>query len=439
MNDRPSRRDFIKSSVSLPLASAAVLSGAPSEAAPRETLSPTLPGNSIMAPENETYWGQIASLYRVSPDFINLENGIYGIMSRPIMEEYKRNIDFLNENSSHFIRENYNGPGLDAIRKHIASAAGVEPEEIAITRGATEALQSLIVNYKPLQAGDTIIYADLDYHSMQYAMNHLQQRRGANLVKISIPEPATRQNILDTYARTIAAHPRTKLILLTHISHRTGLVMPVAEIAALARARNIDVIVDAAHSWGQLDFKIPELKADFVGLNLHKWIGAPLGVGFMYIRKERLKDIDLYIADEDHGIDDIRSRIHTGTTNTANVMTVPAALAFHHSIGGKNKENRLRYLRDYWVSRVRRFKGIQILTPDDPAFHCAITSIRLTGQGSTAANDALVKQLIDQYGIYTVRRGGVTAGECVRITPSLFTKLSDLDQLVHALKEITQS
>lgn len=439
MNDRQSRRDFIKGSIGLPLASAVALTAAPSWSAPKQTLSPTLQENSMMDPKNEAYWSQIASLYRVSPDFINLENGIYGIMSRPVMEEYKRNIDFLNENSSHFIRENYNGPGLDAIREHVAMAAGVEPEEIAITRGATEALQSLIVNYKPLRSGDTIIYADLDYHSMQYAMNYLQQRRGANLARISIPEPATRQNILDAYARAIEAHPRTKLILLTHISHRTGLVIPVAEIAAMARARNIDVIVDAAHSWGQLDFKIPELKADFVGLNLHKWIGAPLGVGFMYIRKERLQDIDLYIADEDHGANDIRSRIHTGTTNTANVMTVPAALAFHNSIGGKNKENRLRYLRDYWVSRVRGFNGIQILTPDDPAFHCAITSIRLTGQVSAAANDALVKQLIDQYGIYTVRRGGVTAGECVRITPSLFTKLSDLDRLVQALKEITKS
>ena len=157
-----------------------------------------------------------------------------------------------------------------------------------MTRGATEAMQNLIVNYNRLQPGDSVLYADLDYDSMQFAMEWLKDRRGVGVFKIALPEPATRQAILDAYAKAISETPKLRLILLTHLSHRTGLVIPVKEIAAMARERNIDVILDAAHSWGQLEFDIADLGVDFIGFNLHKWIGAPVGLGFLYIRKGRL-------------------------------------------------------------------------------------------------------------------------------------------------------
>jgi selenocysteine lyase/cysteine desulfurase len=297
----------------------------------------------------------------------------------------------------------------------------------------------LITNYKLLKPGDVAMYSDLDYDSMQYAMNYLKDRRGAQVVTINMPEPATKQGILDAYAAAFAANPKTKLLLLTHISHRTGLVMPIAEISAMAKLKNIDVIVDAAHSWGQMDFSIPDLNVDFAGFNLHKWMGVPLGVGFMYIRKSRLADIDLAFADDDWDAGDIRARVHSGTTNTANVMTVPAALTLHTNLGALNKQARLRYLRDYWVSRVKDFKGMNILTPDTPGSYGALTSFRLTGKVTKADNVAIATELRDKYKVFTVRRGGVAAGNCVRVTTALFTKPADLDRLVAALKTITAS
>jgi isopenicillin-N epimerase len=228
-----------------------------------------------------------------------------------------------------------------------------------------------------------------------------------------------------------------KLLLLTHASHRTGLVMPIAEIVRMAKAKEIDTIVDAAHSWGQLDFKVGELEADFVGFNLHKWIGAPLGVGFLYIRKDRLGDIDRDMGDEDFSETDIRSRVHTGTVNFATVLTVPAALALHQEIGAAAKQARLRHLRDYWVSRVRPFKDIEILTPDEAGLYGAITSFRLAGKTSKADNEAIVAKLRDGFKVHTVRRAGVAKGQCIRVTPALYTEEADLDRLVDALAVIT--
>ena len=391
-----------------------------------------------VSPSDEKFWGNVAAQYQVSPDIVNLENGYYGIMTKSVLAEYRLNIEKLNLNNSLYLRTSYDDD-MAAIAAQIAKLAGVLPEEIAITRGATEALQNLITNYKLLKPGDVAMYSDLDYDSMQYAMTYLKDRRGANVVTINMPEPATKQGILDAYAAAFAANPKTKLLLLTHISHRTGLVMPIAEISAMAKAKNIDVIVDAAHSWGQMDFNIPDLKVDFAGFNLHKWMGVPLGVGFLYIRKNRLADIDLAFANDDWDATDIRSRVHSGTTNTANVMTVPAALALHTSLGAANKQARLRYLRDYWVSKVKGFKGMNILTPDDAGSYGALTSFRLTGKVSKADNVAIAKELLDKYKIFTVRRGGVAAGNCVRVTTALFTKPSDLDRLVAALKNITVS
>lgn len=436
-----SRRALLKGSAGV-IGTAALGDAFAAEAKAVKNESAALPavftGDPLGNAANENYWTRVADLYRVTPDIVNLENGFYGIMSKPVLAEYQRNILFLNENNSFYLRQDY-ARDLDRIRTQIAAAAGVLPEEIALTRGATESLQNLITNYALLKPGDTVIYADLDYDSAQTTIDFLQQRRGINVEKIVIPEPATHQEILDTYVQAFAANPRTKLLLLTHINNKTGLVHPVGEIAKIAKEKGIDVIVDGAHSWGQIDFNIPQLNADFGAYNLHKWIGAPLGVGFIYIRKERLADIQPHLSIDEHDTNDIRSRVHSGTTNTANVMTVPTALEVHHRIGAANKAARLSYLRNYWVSRVKNFKDIQILTPDDPRLYSAITSFRLFGKKSKAENQQIAQRLREQYGVFTVQRGGISAGDCVRVTPALFTRTQDLDRLVAALKEITYS
>ena len=424
------RRGFV-----LGLAAATAAAGAPSARAQSPALTlPTL--NSAGVATDTAYWDAVRKFYAVSPSIVNLENGYWGIMAEPVRLDYLAKTDMVNRESSFYARTQFGRDG-EAARQAVAAAVGAAPDEVALTRGATEALQLLIGGYNKLQPGDTVLYSDLDYDSMQYAMNWLKERRGVNVVKFSIPEPATRGAVLQTYQKVLADHPKAALLLVTHVSHRTGLVMPVAEIAALARARGVDVVLDAAHSWGQIDFKVQDLGVDFIGFNLHKWIGAPLGVGFMYVAKSRLADIDRAMGDEDWAPTDIRSRVHTGTYNFASVLALPGALALHQQIGPRAKALRLRYLRDYWVSRVRGFKGLEILTPDEPGMAAGITSFRLVGKGTAADNNAIVAQLRDQFGVFTVRRAGVAKGQCIRVSPAIYTSETDLDRLVQALRAVT--
>lgn len=395
---------------------------------------PAAPGQALAT--DAPYWAAVRSLYAVTPDIVNLENGYWGAMAEPVRREYLAKTDLVNRDNSFYARNAY-GREIEPIRAALAAAVGCSVEEIAFTRGATEALQLLIAGYNKLKAGDTVLYADLDYDSMQYAMNWLKDRRGVDVVRFAIPEPATREAVLQTYQKQLESNPKARLLLLTHLSHRTGLVIPVAEIAAMARARGVDVVVDAAHSWGQIDFNVRDLQSDFVGFNLHKWIGAPLGAGFMYIKKDRLPDIDRALGDEDFPPTDIRSRVHTGTANFATFLTLPTALKLHQDIGARAKQARLRHLRDHWVSRARGFKGLEILTPDEPGMAAGITSFRFAGKTSAADNNAIVAELRDKHGIFSVRRAGVAKGQCIRISPALYTTEGDMDKLVAALKAMT--
>lgn len=380
-------------------------------------------------------WDALAASYALAGDVVNLENGYYGVMAAPVAEDYKRNIDHLNRHNSRFLRNEFDGAGLEAIRAQLAAHAGAAVDEIAITRSATESLQKLISNYRPLGAGDMVMYGNLDYDSVTDAMNDLARRRGAGVARVVLPEPASRGNVVEAYERALRAHPRTKLLLLTHVSHRTGLVVPVAEVVALARRRSVDVVVDVAHSWGQLDYRIPDFGADFVGANLHKWVGAPLGLGFLYVRRGRLQDIGVEQGNSEYPDTDIRARVHPGTLNVAALMTIPAALAFHARVPLAQRAARLRALRDYWVRRVLDVPGMQMLTPEEDGMYGAVTSFRFAGRTSFEANAALARRLADDYGIFTVARSGPAGGSCIRVTPSWFTRTEHLDRLAAALRD----
>ena len=381
-------------------------------------------------------WQQLAASYDVASDFVNLENAYYGIMARPVADDFKRNIDYLNRHNSHFLRREFDRDGIEAIRARLAAHAGVATGEIAITRGATESLQNLICNYRLVKPGETVMYGNLDYDTMIDAMNDLARRGGAAVATVQIPEPATRQNVIDAYEQALRRHPRTRLLLLTHISHRTGLVLPVADIVRMAKARGVDVIVDVAQSWGQLDYKIPDLGADFVGANLHKWVGAPLGLGFLYIREARLADIGVQAGATSYPATDIRARVHAGTVNMAAIMTIPAALGFHGQVPLAERAARLRGLRDDWVRQVIDVPGVQILTPEEPGMSGAVTSFRLRGRTGFDDNVALSRRLADDFGIFTVARSGPAGGSCIRVTPSYFTRGNDLARLAAAIRQL---
>jgi selenocysteine lyase/cysteine desulfurase len=395
-----------------------------------------------LRPDDEAAWKAIAKNYPVTSKITNLENGYWGIMALPVLNEYKRLTEFVNSENTFFARLQWSET-FHGIRETVAGFLNVGADEIALTRGATESLQALIGGYNKLRPGDTVLYADLDYSEMKTAMQWLKDRRGAKPVKITFPEPTadeplTEAKILNFYEKALSNNPGTKLLLLTHLNNWTGLIIPVAKIAKMANDRGVDVILDAAHSVGQVDLRLKDLGCDFIGVNLHKWVGAPIGCGVVYINKSRVGDIDTYMG-KAPGSSAVADRIDTGTLNFAAHMAIPAAIGFHNKIGTAAKEQRLRYLRNLWVEPARKMKGLTVLTPDDSKMVAGLTSFRLDGVTTTKANDALMKHLADKFGILTVRRTGPDAGDCIRVTPSIYNSRSDVMKLVSALKTITAS
>lgn len=423
------RRALLGAGVLLPTVptSAAAPSLAPFDLRPPPRLNPA----ELAA--DERWWRSVAALYDVTDEVAMLDNGYWGSMARPVAADYTRRIEQVNRGNAYYGRLAFPAE-YEAARGAAAEALGVGRDEIVFTRGATEALQALIAGYNRLRPGDTVLCADIDYDNMITTMHWLKQRRGVDVVRINMPEPATWQSLIDTYAQAMARYPKLRMMLLTHVNHRNGMVLPVAEIARMARERDIDVIVDTAHGFGQLDMRIPDLEADFAGINLHKWIGAPVGVGAIYVRRGRVRSIDPYMGEPDG--DDIRTRIHTGTVNFAAYLSLPLALQIHERIGVANKQARLHRLRNRWVEAVRGVAGIDILASGDPRMTSAIASFRLRGKTSVADNLALSKRLLTQHGVFTVMRDGLASGACVRVTPGIFTSEEQVDKLVQALKAV---
>ena len=415
-----------------PTRRAILAAGAAATAAPAMAADPAVaPG--VLA-KDEAHWAKVAALFDAPPPaVIQLENGQFGAMARSTRAAFEQHTLRVNRETTLYTRGAVNAD-VAIVRAKAAALLGVDAGEIAWTRGGTESMLTLIGGYNRLKPGDAVLYADLDYDSMQAGMASLAKVRGVRVVKIDLPEPATRQGLIDAYDAALKANPDVRLMLLTHLSHRTGLIPPVKEIAALARSRGVDTLLDCGHALGQTPFSLKEMGVEFAGLNLHKWIGAPLGVGLVYIAKDRLPDIDVSILEGPS--DRIDARIHTGTMNYATVLSVADAIAVHEAIGPAAKAQRLAYLRNRWVEALRDHPRIQVLTPDEPTMHAGITAFRIAGKTSPADNIALRKALFDRYRIFTVERLGVAKGACVRVTPSFMNTAGHVDALAAALKEI---
>ncbi|HSC58882.1 MAG TPA: aminotransferase class V-fold PLP-dependent enzyme [Gemmatimonadales bacterium] len=376
----------------------------------------------------EDFWATVRGQYRLTSDYVNLENGYYSMQSQPVLEAFIGRVRELNFRASRYLRTDQ-FKDKDAVRDRLAALAGCASEELIITRNTTESLDTVISGFD-WQAGDEAVMAAQDYGAM-LDMFALQARRHGMVNRIvSLPlDPASDDEIVRLYENAIT--PKTRLLMVCQMVNITGQILPVAKVADMAHRHGVQVMVDGAHTFAHIDFKIPDLHGDYFGTSLHKWLGSPLGAGLLWVRRDRIGPLWPIFANSGVTDEQIAKLNHTGTHPCHTDLAINDAIDYHLGIGIERKEARLRYLQQYWTSRVRGVPGIVLNTPTDPARSCAIANVGVPKL--TPAE--LATALFDRYKVWTVAIDGAGV-RGTRVTPHVFTSTAELDTLVRALKEL---
>jgi selenocysteine lyase/cysteine desulfurase len=377
---------------------------------------------------DEDYWSVIQQAYTANPNIINLNNGGVSPSPKVVQDALERYNRLANEGPSYYMWRILD-QGREPLREKLAALSGCDSNEIAINRNATEALNTVIFGLN-LKAGDEVIGTKQDYPNMINAWKQRAAREGIIYTQINFNFPIEDdETIVNAYEKAITS--KTKLLHVTHMINWVGQLMPVKKIVKMAHAKGIEVLVDGAHSFGLLDFKIPDLGADYFGTSLHKFLSAPIGSGMLWIKKDKIKNIWPLVCSDKPNSDDIRKFENLGTRSFPIEQAIGEAINFHNAIGSKRKQERIHYLKNYWASAVKQNTKVKIHTSLNPKYGCAICGISV--KGITPAE--LESSLFNNYKIHTV--GIVWENiSCVRITPHVYTSLKDLDKLIRAVNEI---
>src|SRR6266498_6107991 len=379
---------------------------------------------------DEDYWSTIQNAFTVTRGIINLNNGGVCPSPRIVTEALVRYI-WQQEDATAYTMWQILEPQCETIRTGLAEMFGCDREEIAITRNASESLETLLMGMD-FKYGDEILTTTQDYPRMLTTLRQREKRENLklNLIKIPIP-PKNLDEISSAFEKGIT--DRTRLILISHQINITGQITPVKAVCDMARGRGIETIVDGAHSFAQFDFKQKDLGCDYFGTSLHKWLYAPKGTGLLYVKRSRIEKIWPLLAAESRQAADIRKFEEIGTHSAAPKLAIGEALLFHNGIGGKRKEARLRYLSRYWMNRLKDVPKIRFNTSFDPKQSCAIANVQIEGTNP----EAVTKYLFDKHRIFATP---IVHEEFqgIRITPNLYTTLGELDRFCEQMELIAR-
>lgn len=390
--------------------------------------------NTLLAnpgPEDEDFWALIRQAYTVSPQIINLNNG--GVSPQPavVQDAMVRYYHQANEGPSYYMWQVLD-QGREPLRRRLAELAGCDPEEVAMNRNASEALETAIYGI-PLEKGDEVILSKQDYPNMINAWKQREQREGIVLKWVNHQLPTENGDVL-VKSYTDLFTSRTRVVHITHIINWNGQVLPARAIADQARKKNILVVIDGAHSFAHLDYSVPDLGGDYFGTSLHKWLSAPFGSGFLWVKKDRIAETWPLFASQEPRSEDIRKFEALGTRSFPIEHAVGEAIDFQLLIGNRRKQERLWYLKNYWTSQVLDLPGVSIGTPESSDWSGAISLLQIEGKEPSEISQALWKD----HKIHTVAIVWENIMG-VRITPHVYTSLRDLDLLVKAIRQIAST
>ncbi len=378
---------------------------------------------------DETYWAEIARAFDADATLVNLNNGGCSPTPSHVLEAMIRDLRFSNEIPVHHMW-NVLEPRVESVRRDLATEFGCDPEEIAITRNASESLETLTFG-TDLKAGDEVVVTNQNYPRMLTAWDQRARRDGIVVRTISFPvPPPSSGDVVERFRRAIT--PRTRVIEVTHITNLTGQILPVREIVRMAREKNVEVFVDGAHAFAHFPFRRDDLECDYYGTSLHKWLLAPIGTGFLYVKKEKQKKIWPLMAAPASMDGDIRKYEEIGTHPAANHNAIAGALAFHRGIGAERKAARLRLLRDRWAKRLLETDPrVKVLTPLDDTGSCGIGLLHLEGVDTVKLQGWLwEKHRIMTTPIVHPEFNGL------RVTPNVYTTLPEVDLFSEKMEEV---
>lgn len=371
---------------------------------------------------DEDFWEPVQRAFDLDRTWINLNNGGCSPAPSHVMAQLERDLRYANELPViHMWRDLE--PRIEVVRRELAREFGCDPDEIAITRNASESLETCIFGLD-LKAGDEVVVSNQNYGRMINAWKQRAAREQIVLKEISFPVPCTTpQQIVDAFAAAIT--PRTKVMEITHITNLTGQILPVKELVAMARAKGVQTIVDGAHAFAQFPFTRDELGCDYYGTSLHKWLLAPIGTGMLYVRRDKIPSVWPLMAGNPGQEKDVRKYEEIGTHPAANHNAIAVSLAFHRAIGAARKQARLVYLRDRWAKRLLAEGNgrVKVLTPLDSKWGGGIGFFNVDG----LAHDKLGNWLMGQY---RVVQTPITHPEFtgIRVTPNVYTTLDEVDR-----------
>lgn len=380
---------------------------------------------------DEDFWNYIREQYTVSPNIINLNNGGVSPQPKPVQDAHIRFYQYCNEAPSYYMWRILDQQ-REPLREKIAQMAGCSAEEIAINRNTTEGLNTIIFGLN-LKAGDEVVLSKYDYPNMMNAWKQREKREGIKLNWVDLDAPEENDDtIVKKYEAAITAN--TKIVHITHMLNWTGQILPARKIADMAHRKGCEVIVDGAHTFAHLDYKIPDLDCDYYATSLHKWLCAPFGTGFMYIKKEKIKNVWALLSAPVPDADNIGKFEAIGTRSFAAEMAIGNALDFQWMVGMKRKEERLRFLKNYWCRTAVKIPKFKLYTSLKDNYSCAIATFNIEGwEAGDVANQLFEKKKIHTSGINHEQVHGV------RVTPHVYTSLRDLDRLLEGIKEIAES
>jgi len=379
---------------------------------------------------DEWFWREVQLGFTLDRSIINLNNGGVSPSPRVVHEALKRYLDISNQSPAYHMWTVLE-PNLETVRRRLAANFGSDPEEIAITRNASEALQIAQLGID-LSPGDEVVTTTQDYGRMLDTWDQRARRDRISVKKITFPVPPPSLADLATRIES-AITPKTKVLHFCHITNLTGQIFPVRDICRMARARGITTIVDGAHAFAQFPFTLADLECDYYGTSLHKWLLAPVGTGFLYVRRERIHNHWALTPNNEKQRDDIRKFEEVGTHPAANHLAIAEAMVFNDSIGLERKAARLRYLRQRWSERLAKQPRVRMLTSNDPAQSCAIGTVALDG----IDQHKLTTYLWDRARlIVTPIKHAEFAG--IRVTPNVYTTLEEVDTLAQELERVLQ-